>query len=362
MSITTAQQRVDTARKEIERERNKQASEETKAAAAEAAALKARQAAAKASSASSAASKARTADSEAKKAIRHREGAARASKAVAEATKKLHKAESGLADERSREAKRAEVKRDRASTSGARDDAREKRRREQREAARDREIRRLQDHSADLEARLAAQPWATAPEAIRVLFIAASPEDQNPLRLDKEVREIQRRMRESEHRDSVTFEVRLATQTTDLLQALNEVRPTVVHFSGHGAQEALIFEDSDGRAKPLYVEDLAQLLRISSDRIRLAVFNSCNSAVAARAACDFVPFAIGMNEPVNDTYAQIFAGQFYNAIGFGKSIRDAFDQAQWQAKLATGRDSGKPALYAAPEASATESYLVQPPP
>lgn len=360
MSVYFAQQRVDSVRKEIERQRSKQASEEKNAAAADAAALKAQQAAAKANSPASAASKLRTADSEATKAIRYREGAARASKAVAQATTKLHKAEQELARERTKEQKRADAKLQRTWDQAARDREAEDRLRQQREGARDREISRLQEHAADLEARLAAEPWATAPDAIRVLFIAASPENEDPLRLDKEVREIQRRMRETDYRDSVTFEVRLATQTTDLLQALNEVRPDVVHFSGHGDQEALIFEDSDGQAKPLHIEDLAQLLRISSDRIRLALFNSCNSAVAARSACNFIPFAIGMNEPVNDAYAQAFSGQFYNAIGFGRSIQEAFEQAIWQAKAAIGIESGKPALYAAPEVSSSLSYLVQP--
>jgi hypothetical protein len=197
-----------------------------------------------------------------------------------------------------------------------------------------------------------------------VLFIAASPEDEDPLRLDKEVREIQKRMRESEHRDSVAFEWRLASQTSDLMQALNETRPHVVHFSGHGSQDALIFEDSDGLAKPLYVEDLAQflaqLLRITSDRIRLAIFNSCHSATAARAACDFIPFAIGMDQPVNDNFAKVFSGQFYNAIGFGRSIQQAFDQAHWQAKDDLGSPSGDPVLHAADGEDPATTYLVKP--
>lgn len=110
----------------------------------------------------------------------------------------------------------------------------------------------------------------------------------------------------------------------------------------------------------MYIEDLAQLLRISSDRVRLTVFNSCHSADAARAACDFVPLAVGMNEPVNDTFAHIFAGQFYNALGFGKSVQQAFDQVLWQAKASAGRVSGDPELHAAFEADPASTYLVKP--
>jgi len=302
----------------------------------------------------------RTAEAESAKAVGHRDAASRASAKVATATKKLHKADADLENERQKAQAKAAEKTERSRKQTERDREVDERRRRQREAAHDREFKRLREHTTALEAQIAAEPWTTAPVGIRVLFIAASPVDEVPLRLDKEVREIQRRMRESEYRDSVAFEFRLATQVTDLLQALNEVRPHVVHFSGHSSEGALVLEDYDGRSKPLYVEDLAQLLRISSDRIRLAVFNSCHSSGAAVAACDFVPFAIGMNEPVNDTFAQVFAGQFYNAVGFGKSIRDAFSQALWQAKAATGRTSGDPELHSAPESDPGNAYLVRP--
>ncbi len=361
MTTYFAQGRVDSARKEIESARRKQADSERKAATADAAAAKARATAAKATSDSSRRSKLRTADSETTKANNYRRDAARESARVATATTKLHKAEAELAKEREKDQRKADDKADKARQRGEREREADDRHRAQRDAARDRELARLRDHTGGLEAQLAAKPWAVAPDEIRALFIAASPEDEQPLRIDKEVREIQKRMRETEYRDSVDFDYRLATQTSDLMQALNEVRPHVVHFSGHGSQDALIFEDSDGSAKPLYIEDLAQLLRITSDRIRLAIFNSCDSADAARAACDFVPFAIGMNEPVNDTFAQVFAGQFYNSVGFGRSLQEAFDQALWQAKDVVGRSSGDPILHAADGEDPATAYLVKPP-
>lgn len=119
-------------------------------------------------------------------------------------------------------------------------------------------------------------------------FIAASPEDQKPLRLDREVREIQQRVRASEHRDSVQFEMRLATQLGDILQALNETRPHVVHFSGDGNQGALAFEDDDGRTKPLTNEMLERLLSAASDRIHLMVLNGCRSSTQAELALDYI--------------------------------------------------------------------------
>lgn len=360
MSVSLAQSRVNSCRRDLQRHRDRQASEEAKAARLEREVAHYEEQAARSSSASTIRSKQRSAQSKRADANRAREAVAKASKAVADAQKKLHAAEASLTTEIASEEKRARDKDRRERERAERADQAEGRRQRDRERARERQIDALRDRADDLEAKLRAAPWAQSPTEIDVLFIAASPEDEQPLRLDKEVREIQQRVRMSEHRDAVRFQWRPATQVTDLLQALNEVRPHIVHFSGHGSQDALIFEDDDGRAKRLSNSDLAHLLRISSDRIRLAVFNSCHSADHAAKACDHVDAAIGMEQPVDDHAAKVFAGQFYNALGFGKSLQEAFEQATLQVRLATGSTSGEPQLHTAPGIDPKQVYLVRP--
>ena len=71
------------------------------------------------------------------------------------------------------------------------------------------------------------------PEKITVLFLAANPKDTPKLSLDEEARSIQEKIRLSEYRDSIRFESRWATRSSDILQAINETNPTIVHFSGH---------------------------------------------------------------------------------------------------------------------------------
>lgn len=69
-----------------------------------------------------------------------------------------------------------------------------------------------------------------------------------------------------------------------------------------------------------------------------------------------------MDEPIDDEAAKVFAGQLYNAIGFGKSLEQAFEQALVQMRLvgddATG--SGEPRLHAAAGIDTSEVYLVKP--
>ncbi len=70
-----------------------------------------------------------------------------------------------------------------------------------------------------------------------------------------------------------------------------------------------------------------------------------------------------MDEPIDDEAAQIFAGQFYNAIGFGKSLAQAFEQALLHTRLVRGNGSGsgEPRLHVASGVDPSEAYLVKPP-
>src|SRR5690606_27313227 len=74
------------------------------------------------------------------------------------------------------------------------------------------------------------------PKEITVLFLAANPLDQEQLRLDEEVRAIGEMIRKAKYRDVVRLESRWALRPLDVLQAINECRPTIVHFSGHGSE------------------------------------------------------------------------------------------------------------------------------
>jgi hypothetical protein len=77
-------------------------------------------------------------------------------------------------------------------------------------------------------------------------------------------------------------------------------------------------------------------------------------------ACDHIDAAIGMDQPVDDDAAKVFAGQFYNALGFGRSLQEAFEQARLQMTLVHGSTSGEPQLHTAPGVDAGQVYLVRP--
>lgn len=167
------------------------------------------------------------------------------------------------------------------------------------------------------------------PEKITVLFMAANPAGTPQLSLDEEVRSIQEKIRLSEYRESIHFESRWATRASDILQAINETNPTIVHFSGHGAESGeLVLLNPDGSAKIVTKEAITMAMATASDTIRLVVFNACFSEAQAISVVEHIEAAIGMSDSIRDDTACTFAAQLYSSIGFGRSLQASFDQAK----------------------------------
>ncbi len=200
------------------------------------------------------------------------------------------------------------------------------------------------------------------PEKIVVLFMAANPIDQQQLRLDEEARAISEMIRKSQHRDAVKLESCWAVQPLDVLQAINEFKPAIVHFSGHGSdRDEIVFQDDSGRAKLVTKEAIVQTMMAGSDSIRLVFINTCYSRGQAESVVKYVEVAIGMNTAIGDDAARIFAAYFYSAIGFGLSVQKAFEQAKAALMLEGIKEEDTPELFTQEGLDPEEIIIVKPP-
>ena len=228
-----------------------------------------------------------------------------------------------------------------------------------------REVSRELERQADLQSSLRNNRLVIdltgLPTKIKVLFLAANPQDQTQLRLDEEIRAITERIRASAYRDSVELVSRWAVRPADLMQALNEHRPHVVHFSGHGtAAGDIVLQADDGGAKLATQEAIVATMSTMTDNIRLVIFNACFSSEQAQAVTRYVDAAVGMNAAIGDEAARVFAAQFYSAIGFGRSVQQAFDQARALLLLEGIPEDKTPELFTREGVDAGQVILVRP--
>lgn len=160
---------------------------------------------------------------------------------------------------------------------------------------------------------------------IRILILAANPQNTDRLRLDEEVREIQSALEASRNRDQFEVITRWAVRVDDLQKALLDHNPHIVHFSGHGSgNSGLMLEDEIGQARMVSTQALAKLFALFQDTIGCVCLNACYSEVQAEAIHASIPFVVGMNQPIEDKAAIRFAKGFYRAIGANRSIEEAY--------------------------------------
>lgn len=204
---------------------------------------------------------------------------------------------------------------------------------------------------------------AKLPEKITVLFLASNPLDQPALRLDEEIRTITEKIRAADFRDHLELKSRWALRTGDFLQALNEDRPTIVHFSGHGSEDGeLIFQNSSGAAHYVTKDAIVATIATMADSVRMVVFNACFSAGQADDVAKHVDIAIGVDDAIGDDAARYFASQLYSSIAFGHSVGRSYDQARAAVAMEMGKipDEHLPTLYCREGVDAYEYILVRP--
>lgn len=220
----------------------------------------------------------------------------------------------------------------------------------------------LHDHDRrHTETMNAINDLRNTPEKIVVLFLASNPIDQVSLRLDQEAREITEMIGKSKHRDSIRFQTCWAVRPKDILQAINEHKPSIIHFSGHGSEnDEIIFETESGQTKVVTKEAIVQTMMASSDEIRLVFFNTCYSRNQAVAVVKHVEAAIGMQTSIGDKAALVFSSQFYSSLGFGLSLEKAFEQAKALLMLEDIPEEETPELFVREGLIAKEIFIIKP--
>jgi uncharacterized protein YjbI with pentapeptide repeats len=183
-------------------------------------------------------------------------------------------------------------------------------------------------------------------QKIKILFLAANPTDTSALRLGVESRQIGEKIAFGSKRDAFELIQQHAVRIGDLQRVLLTHEPHIVHFCGHGSRtEQLVFENEQGTSHVVGKDAMVKLFKILKDNLRVVVLNACFSKPQAEALTEIIDYTVGMNKAVGDKMAISFAGAFYQALAFDRTVTEAFELAKVEVDLASLGGSDTPELF-----------------
>jgi hypothetical protein len=183
---------------------------------------------------------------------------------------------------------------------------------------------------------------------LNVLYLTADPDKHNPLRVDAEIALVQDAIRGSAFRDNINVEYRPAANLKTLLNGLNDHRPQIVHFSGHGDATEITTDNlrvAKRADEAVSFELLARAVSATDDPPQVIVLNSCSSSGARKVLLPLGLMIISMRTPVSDIAATAFASLFYAAIAGGQSVKSAFEQGKVAVEAVSISEAGTPELF-----------------
>lgn len=194
-----------------------------------------------------------------------------------------------------------------------------------------------------------------------VLYLMANPIRRHALRVDAEVNAVSEEIRRSSFRDNIVLHQSPAANLDTIIRGLNDHRPRVVHFSGHGSS-AGIATDGGGieRIKRQFVtfEILAKAFRATDTPPYVVVLNACNSVGARSELLEAVKAIVVMQDSISDVGAVAFSTKFYGGIASGQSLKSSFEQGVIAVGSVSLDEVRTPALFTARGVNAAKLKLV----
>lgn len=166
-------------------------------------------------------------------------------------------------------------------------------------------------------------------EKIRILFLSANPWTTSRILVDEEAREIFEKLQEGSCRDKFELIKHEAVKALDLQRLLMMHEPHIVHFSGHASKtHKLILGGTAGKGKEVDRNGLVEIFGLYRRHVRLILLNACFTRTQARALSEVIDYSVGAGKGIGDKGGVAFAGAFYRALGFGKSVKESFASAK----------------------------------
>ena len=170
----------------------------------------------------------------------------------------------------------------------------------------------------------------------RILFLSANPRQEKNIQVINECNEIKDEIENAQFEDKFAFSEYHGISRNKIIEQLEKHRPHIVHFSGHGNVDDLVFQNSVGNREDIGSDEFANLFKFLNDRddifddqkIRCVVLNACLSISTAEKIIPFVDCVIGNPHSIDDEQAIAFGKHFYKYLCNGENIQKSFDGAK----------------------------------
>ena len=164
---------------------------------------------------------------------------------------------------------------------------------------------------------------------LSILFVASNPSGTARLQLERELRIIREAIDLARYGDRLTLDAITAATIHDLRRALLRRPYQIVHVSGHGEPDGLLFEDLVGNRERISPAGLAGLFANKAappGSIECVVFNACHSISTGAPTSKLIARTVAMEGRLSDAGALEFSRGFYDALAAGRSVDEAFEE------------------------------------
>jgi hypothetical protein len=192
---------------------------------------------------------------------------------------------------------------------------------------------------------------------VTILVLSSRPRDAPDPGIDEEIREIDSALKRSRQRHDFDLRSLGAVEARELASLIMDHQPRVLHFGGHGNSAGeLQFVGRDHTSVGSDMNAIAGVFEVLADVVRCVVLNACYTATQASLIARHVDVVVGMSYVVDRDHAREFSAGFYEALGYGRSVADAFKLAKERFALCGG-DSSAPMLCVRDGVDASRLFL-----
>lgn len=166
----------------------------------------------------------------------------------------------------------------------------------------------------------------------KILFLTANPRDTKSLKIDKEIRAISQAIQGEAHGISFEIIIKTSVKRDQLLKFLEDEKPDIIHFSGHGNPKSEIcLEDDLGETHPVDKDAMRDIFFLVNKKTRCIVLNACYMEAQANAIAESINgVVVGTIGEISDNSAISFAKEFYRQIAGGKDVLYAYQAGKTQ--------------------------------